>query len=370
MSKRDYYEVLGIDRNASQDEIKKSYRKIAIKYHPDKNPGDADAEEKFKEAAEAYEILSNSDKRAQYDRFGHSGMRGGGFGGGGMTMEDIFSQFGDIFGGSAFESFFGGGTGRRSGMGRRGSNLRIKLKLTLEEIANGIEKKIKVKRLVLADGVSFKNCSTCHGTGQVRKVVNTMLGQMVSSSTCYGCHGSGKIIDRKPAGVDNTGLVPKEEIISIKIPAGVADGMQLSMSGRGNMAPGGSHPGDLLIIIEEIEHEFLKRDGNNVIFDLHLNFIDAVLGTSLEVPTIDGKVKIKLDPGTQGGKILRLRGKGIKDIDGYGKGDELIYVNIYTPKNLTIDERNKLESLRSSPNFQPDPKSSEKGFFEKMKEFF
>jgi len=370
MSKRDYYEILGIDRNASQDEIKKAYRKIAIKYHPDKNPGDAVAEEKFKEAAEAYEILSNSDKRAQYDRFGHSGMRGGGFGGGGMSMEDIFSQFGDIFGGSAFESFFGGGTGRRSGMGRRGSNLRIKLKLTLEEIASGVEKKIKVKRLILADGVSFKNCPTCHGTGQVRKVVNTMLGQMVSSSTCYSCHGSGKVIDRKPSGVDNTGLVQKEEIINIKIPAGVADGMQLSMSGKGNMAPGGSHPGDLLIIIEEIEHEYLKRDGNNVIYDLHLNFIDAVLGTSLEVPTIDGKVKIKLDPGTQGGKILRLRGKGIKDIDGYGKGDELIYVNIYTPKNLSRDERSKLESLRNSPNFQPDPNSSEKGFFEKMKEFF
>jgi len=370
MSKRDYYEILGVDRNASTDEIKKSYRKIAIKFHPDKNPGNSEAEEKFKEAAEAYEVLSNAEKRAQYDRFGHSGMRGGGFGGGGMSMEDIFSQFGDIFGGSAFESFFGGGTGARSGMGRRGSNLRIKLKLNLEEIAEGVEKKIKVKRLVLAEGVTFKNCPRCHGSGQIRKVVNTMLGQMVSSTTCYTCHGSGKVIDKRPSGVDNTGLIPKEEVISIKIPAGVSDGMQLSMSGKGNMAPGGSHPGDLLIIIEEAEHKLLNRDGNNLIYDLHISFIDAALGTSLEVPTIDGKVKIKLDPGTQSGKILRLRGKGIKDLDGYGRGDQLIYVNIWTPKNLSSAEKLKLESLRKSPNFQPDPTPGEKGFFEKMKEFF
>jgi molecular chaperone DnaJ len=370
MSKRDYYEILGVDKNSSTDEIKKAYRKIAIKFHPDKNPGNSDAEDKFKEAAEAYEILSNAEKRAQYDRFGHAGMRGGGFGGGGMSMEDIFSQFGDIFGGSAFESFFGGGAGGRSGMGRRGSNLRIKLKLNLDEIANGVEKKIKVKRLVLADGVTFKNCPKCHGSGQIRKVVNTMLGQMVSSTTCYSCHGSGKVIDKKPGTVDNTGLEPREEVITIKIPAGVSDGMQLSMSGKGNMAPGGSHPGDLLIIIEEIEHKYLKRDGNNLIYDLHISFIDASLGTDLEVPTIDGKVKIKLDPGTQSGKILRLRGKGIQDLDGYGKGDQLIYVNVWTPKNLTSEERAKLESLKNSPNFQPNPEASEKGFFEKMKEFF
>ncbi|MBS0001211.1 MAG: molecular chaperone DnaJ [Cyclobacteriaceae bacterium] len=370
MSKRDYYEILGVDRNSSTDEIKKAYRKIAIKFHPDKNPGNVDAEDKFKEAAEAYEVLSNAEKRAQYDRFGHSGMRGGGFSGGGMSMEDIFSQFGDIFGGSAFESFFGGAGGGRSGMGRRGSNLRIKLKLNLEEISNGVEKKIKVKRLVLADGVTFKNCPKCHGSGQIRKVVNTMLGQMVSSTTCYSCHGSGKVIDNKPGSVDNTGLEPREEVISIKIPAGVSDGMQLSMSGKGNMAPGGSHPGDLLIIIEEIEHKYLKRDGNNLIYDQYISFIDASLGTDLEVPTIDGKVKIKLDPGTQSGKILRLRGKGIKDLDGYEKGDQLIYVNVWTPKTLTSEERAKLESLKDSPNFQPNPEASEKGFFEKMKEFF
>ena len=369
MAKRDYYEILGVDKNASQDDIKKSYRKIAIKYHPDKNPGDKDAEEHFKEAAEAYEVLSNTDKRAQYDRFGHSGMRGGGFSGGGMSMEDIFSQFGDIFGGSAFESFFGGGGGARR-QGRRGTNLRIKLKLTLDEIANGTEKKIKVKRHVLADGVSFKNCPTCNGTGQVRKVVNTMLGQMVSASTCHSCHGSGKTIDKKPAGVDNTGLAQKEEIISIRIPAGVADGMQLSMSGKGNMGPGGGHPGDLLIIIEEVENDLLKRDGNNIIYDLHISFVDAALGSSHEVPTLDGKVKIKVEPGTQSGKILRLRGKGIKDIDGYGRGDQMIYVNVWTPKNLSSEEKNILESLRESKNFKPAPGKNEKGFFERMKEFF
>jgi molecular chaperone DnaJ len=369
MAKRDYYEILGVDKNASQDDIKKSYRKIAIKYHPDKNPGDKDAEEHFKEAAEAYEVLSNPEKRAQYDRFGHSGMRGGGFSGGGMSMEDIFSQFGDIFGGSAFESFFGGGGGARR-QGRRGTNLRIKLKLTLDEIANGTEKKIKVKRQVLADGVSFKNCPTCNGTGQVRKVVNTMLGQMVSASTCHSCHGSGKTIDKKPAGVDNTGLAQKEEIISIRIPAGVADGMQLSMSGKGNMGPGGGHPGDLLIIIEEVENDLLKRDGNNIIYELHISFVDAALGSSHEVPTLDGKVKIKVEPGTQSGKILRLRGKGIKDIDGYGRGDQMIYVNVWTPKNLSSEEKNILESLRESKNFKPAPGKNEKGFFERMKEFF
>jgi molecular chaperone DnaJ len=368
MTKRDYYEILGIDKNASQDDIKKAYRKIAIKYHPDKNPGDKSAEDNFKEAAEAYEVLSDPEKRAQYDRFGHSGMRGGFGTGGGMSMEDIFSQFGDIFGGSAFESFFGGGGSRRQG--RRGTNLRIKLKLTLEEIANGVEKKIKVKRLVLAEGVTFRNCPTCNGTGQVRKVVNTMLGQMVSSSTCHSCHGSGKTIDKKPSGVDNTGLTHHEEIIPIKIPAGVADGMQLSMSGKGNMGPGGGHPGDLLIIIEEIDHPLLKRDGNNVIYDLHVSFIDAALGSTYEVPTIDGKVKIKLDPGTQSGKILRLRGKGIRDIDGYGKGDQLIYVNIWTPKSLSNEETKVLESLRESKNFKPNPGKDEKGFFERMKEFF
>lgn len=368
MAKRDYYDVLGVSKSASPEEIKKSYRKIAIKFHPDKNPDDKEAEEKFKEAAEAYEILSNPEKKQRYDQFGHAGMNGGGFSGGGMNMDDIFSQFGDIFGGgSPFESFFGGGGRQRT---RKGSNLRIKLKLTLEEVANGVEKKIKVNRLVTADGVTFKTCTSCQGTGQIRKAVNTMLGQMVSTSTCPNCSGSGQTIGNRPSGVDSSGLKPKEEVIAIKIPAGVAEGMQLSMSGKGNEAPGGGVPGDLLILIEEAESDELKRDGNNVVYDLYLNFADAALGTSIEVPTIDGKVKIKIEAGTQSGKILRLRGKGVKDINGYGKGDQLIHVNVWTPQNLTSEEQRKLESLRESNNFKPKPGKGEKGFFDRMKEFF
>jgi molecular chaperone DnaJ len=375
MAKRDYYEILGVGKSASDDEIKKAYRKIAIKYHPDKNPDNPEAEDKFKEAAEAYEILSNNQKRQQYDRFGHEGMRGaGGYGGqGGMSMDDIFSQFGDIFGGhNPFESFFGGGGGgsARRSSGRRGSNLRIKIKLTLEEIAHGSEKKIKVNRLVVADGVTYKNCATCGGTGQMRKVVNTMLGQMVSASTCHSCNGSGKIIDKRPPGVDSSGLLQKEEVIEIKIPGGVEDGMQLSMSGKGNHGPNGGPPGDLLILIEEKPDELLKREGNNVIYDLHLNFVDAVLGTNTEVPTIDGKVKIKIEPGTQSGRILRLRGKGIKDLNGYGAGDQLIHVNIWTPKQVSKDEQAALEQLRNSPNFTPNPDKSDRSFFDRMKEFF
>ncbi|MBL7860171.1 MAG: molecular chaperone DnaJ [Cyclobacteriaceae bacterium] len=369
-TKRDYYEILGISKSASPEEIKKAYRKVAIQFHPDKNPGNKEAEEKFKEAAEAYEVLSNSEKRAQYDRFGHSRPGQGGFQGHDMNMEDIFSQFGDIFGGggSPFDSFFGGGGGRTRQ--RKGSNLRIKLKLSLEEIANGVEKKIKVNRLVRAEGVTFKNCTTCGGSGQVRKVVNTMLGQMVSTSTCPSCNGAGQLIDKRPSGVDSSGLVSKEDMITVKIPPGVGDGMQLSMSGKGNEAPGGGIPGDLLILIEEVEDKELKRDGNNLIYDLHISFIDAALGTSVEVPSVGGKVRIKIDPGTQSGKILRLRGKGLKDVNGYGAGDQLIYINVWTPKKLTAEEKAKLESLKQSPNFQPHPDASEKGFFERMKEYF
>ncbi len=373
-TKRDFYEILGVSKTASQEEIKKAYRKVAIQHHPDKNQGNKAAEEKFKEAAEAYEILSNADKRAKYDRFGHSGGGNGGFGGGhDMNMEDIFSQFGDVFGGGgAFESFFGGG-GSRGGSGRRqrkGSNLRIKLKLTLEEVSAGVEKKIKVHRLIRAEGVTFKTCTSCQGTGQIKRVVNTMLGQMVSATTCSSCDGSGQIIDKRPAGVDNSGLVSKEEVISVKIPAGVGDGMQLSMGGKGNEAPGGGVPGDLLILIEEQEDRFLKRDGNNLIYELYLNFVDAALGTSVEVPAVGGKVKVKIEPGTQSGKVLRLRGKGLKDVNGYETGDQLIYINVWTPKKLTAEERLKLEDLRGSVNFEPHPDASEKGFFERMKEFF
>lgn len=368
MAKRDYYEVLGVSKSATADEIKKAYRKLAIQFHPDKNPGNPEAEEKFKEAAEAYEVLSNPDKKARYDQFGHQGLGGnGGFGGGGMNMEDIFSQFGDIFGGGGFGSFFGGGGGGRRT--KKGTNLRVKLKLNLQEIANGVEKKIKVKRHVVAPGVTFQTCSTCQGTGQIKKVVNTMLGQMVSASTCAVCGGSGQIVDKKPAEADSKGLIIKEEIISINIPGGVGEGMQLSMSGKGNETPGGI-PGDLLIVIEEAEDKVLQRDGNNVVYDLYISFIDAALGSSIEVPTIDGRVKIKIDPGTQSGKMLRLKGKGIKDINGYSRGDQLIMVNVWTPTQLSKDERAMLESLKNSENFKPDPGKQDKSFFDKMKEFF
>jgi molecular chaperone DnaJ len=371
-AKRDFYEILGVSKNAAPDEIKKAYRKVAIQFHPDKNQGNKEAEEKFKEAAEAYEVLSDADKRAKYDRFGHARSGNGSPGGHEMNMDDIFSQFGDIFGGggSPFESFFGGGSSRGGRRQRKGSNLRIKLKLSLDEIANGVEKKIKVNRMMQAEGVSFKTCTTCQGSGQVRKVVNTMLGQMVSATTCPTCDGSGQIIEKRPSGVDSSGLVSKEEIISVKIPAGVADGMQLSMSGKGNEAPGGGIAGDLLILIEEQEDKHLKRDGNNLVYDLYISFIDAAIGTSIEVPSVSGKVKIKIEPGTQSGKILRLRGKGLKDVNGYEVGDQLIYVNVWTPRKLTAEEKAKLESLRHSPNFEPHPDANEKGFFERMKEFF
>ena len=380
MAKRDYYEVLGVGRNASKDEMKKAYRKLAIKYHPDKNPGDSSAEEKFKEAAEAYDVLSNEDKRATYDRFGHEGMSGG-FGGGGMNMDDIFSQFSDIFGGggSPFDSFFGGGGRGRGARARRGSNLRIKLKLTLEEVSEGVDKKIKVKRYTTCgtcggngakNGSSLSTCNTCSGSGQVRKVVNTMLGQMVSTSTCPTCNGEGKTISEKCDSCAGEGRQLEEEVIPVSIPAGVTEGMQLSMSGKGNVPPRGGVPGDLLIVIEEVPHEHLTRRGTDVIFDLSLSFVDVALGTSVEVPTINGKAKIKVDAGTQSGKILRLRGKGIKDIEGYGRGDQLVHINVWTPQNLTKQERELLEKLRDAKNFTPNPKKSDKNFFERMKEFF
>ncbi|MFC5269366.1 molecular chaperone DnaJ [Adhaeribacter terreus] len=382
MAKRDYYDVLGVSREASAEEIKKAYRKIAIKYHPDKNPDDHTAEDKFKEAAEAYEILSNQEKRARYDRFGHQGMNGGGgFGGGHMNMEDIFSQFGDIFGGGGggFGDFFGGGQRQGGRRVRKGSNLRIKLKLNLEEIANGVEKKIKVKRYVACEacsgngsknGSSLQNCTSCQGSGQVRKVVNTMLGQMVSTATCPTCHGEGKIVTQKCDVCHGEGRQLQEEVIPINIPAGVADGMQLSMSGKGNVPERGGVPGDLLIQIEEEVHPTLKRDGNNVVYDHYISFVDAALGASIEVPTIEGKAKITLKAGTQSGEILRLRGKGIKDLNGYGKGDQLIYINVWTPKNLSSSEKDLLEKLRDSQNFTPSPGKNEKGFFEKVKEYF
>jgi molecular chaperone DnaJ len=381
MAKRDYYEILGVSRNATQEEIKKAYRKLAIKYHPDKNPNDPTAEEKFKEAAEAYEVLSDEQKRAQYDRFGHEGVKGGGGfrgNGGGMSMEDIFSQFSDIFEGTGFENIFGG-TSSHQKRKRKGENLRIKLKLTLDEIANGCEKKIKVKRYVTCkdcggngakNGTALENCRHCNGTGQVKKVIQTMLGQMISTSTCPVCNGEGKVITQPCITCRGEGRILEEEIIPVKIPAGVSEGMQLSLSGKGNVPPKGGLPGDLLILIEEEEDALLKRDGNNIIYDLYISFIDACLGTYVEVPTIDGKVRIKIEPGTQSGKILRLRNKGVKDVNGYERGDQLIHINVWTPKTLTSEERAILEKLRNSPNFIPKPNSSDKSFFQRMKEYF
>jgi len=380
MSKRDYYEILGVDRGVDKVVIKKAYRKVAVKYHPDKNPDNPEAEDQFKEAAEAYEILSDENKRARYDQFGHEGARGGGFGGGGghggMDMNDIFSQFGDIFGGGG-GSGFGGGGGRRAQ--RKGTNLRIKLKMTLEDIANGADKKVKVKRQVSCsscdgtgakDGTAMRTCPTCQGSGQIKKVVNTMLGQMVSSATCSSCHGKGQIIEKKCDTCHGDGVTLEEDVIELKIPGGVADGMQLSVSGKGNMPPGGGIPGDLLVVIEEIEHDELIREGNNVLYELYISFSDAALGASVEVPTITGKAKINIKSGTQSGSILRLRGKGIKDINGYSTGDLLVHVNVWVPKALSKEETKILESLKESENFKPHPGKKERNFFDKMREFF
>lgn len=342
---------------------------MAIKFHPDKNPDNKEAEEKFKEAAEAYEILSDNQKRQQYDQFGHAGMGGGfgggGFGGGGMNMDDIFSQFGDIFGGGGF----GGGRQRRGPRRRKGSNLRVKIKLTLEDIVDGVEKKIKVNKLVAAEGVEFTTCTTCGGSGQITRVTNTILGAMQTASTCPACQGAGKTVSKRPDGVDANGLERKEVVIPIEIPAGVEEGMQLNVQGKGNDAPGGGIPGDLIVVIEEVEHEKLRRNGNDVHFDLHLNFVDAALGNELEVPLVHGKAKIKITPGTQSGKILRLRGKGIPELNGYGKGDQLINIQIWTPQNLTKEEKKALEKLRASDNFKPNLNKA-KSFFDRVKEHF
>jgi len=385
MSKRDYYEVLGVAKGAPADEIKKAYRKVAMQFHPDRNPGDKAAEEKFKEAAEAYEVLSDADKRGQYDRYGHAGLSGNGrgFGGGGnMNMDDIFSQFGDIFGDDLFGSFFGGGR-RGGGGGRargvRGSNLRVKIKLNYEEIAKGVSKNIKVKKYVgcttcsgsgAKDKNSVQTCSTCGGSGQVRRVSNTFLGQMQTVTTCPTCNGEGSIVTAKCPVCKGEGRVYGEETVSIDIPAGVQEGMQLSVSGRGNAGERGGPPGDLIILIEEEQHPDLHRDGLNVAYELHLSFPDATFGIQAEVPTIDGKAKIKIPPGTQSGKIFRLKGKGFPGVNSYERGDQLIHVNVWTPQHLTPEEKAILEKLGDSPNFQPKPDKNERSFFDKVREMF
>lgn len=384
MAKRDYYEVLGVEKSASADEIKKAYRKKAIQFHPDKNPGDKQAEENFKEAAEAYDILSDPQKRQRYDQFGHAGVggasQGGGGFGGGMSMEDIFSQFGDIFGGhfGGFSGFGGFGGSRGGRRVNRGSDLRVKVKLDLKEIANGVEKKIKVKKYVScthchgsgaegADGT--KTCDTCKGSGVVTRIANTILGQMQTQSACPTCGGEGKTVVKKCMECNGEGVVRDEEIITINIPAGVAEGMQLSMSGKGNAARHGGINGDLLILIEEEPHPELIRDENDLLYNLLLSFPQAALGGTVEIPTIDGKAKMKIEPGTQPGKVLRLRNKGLPSVNSYGTGDLLVNVSVYIPETLSVSEKETLNGLENSPNFQPNKTMKEK-IFNKFKNFF
>ena len=381
MSKRDYYEILGVNKGAATDDIKKAYRKVAMQYHPDRNPGDKAAEEKFKEAAEAYEVLSDTDKKAQYDRFGHAGVSSNGRGHG-PNMEDIFSNFGDIFGEDVFGSFFGGGRrggGGQRARGTRGSNLRIKLKLNYEEIAKGVTKNIKVKKYVgcntcngsgAKDKSSVQTCGTCGGSGQVRKVTNTFLGQMQTVTTCATCNGEGTTITAKCATCKGEGRIYGEETVNIDIPAGVQEGMQLNITGRGNAGERGGSPGDLIILIEEEAHKELQREGLNVVYELHISFPDAVFGSQIEVPTIDGRAKIKIPAGTQSGKIFRLKGKGFPAVNSYEKGDQLVHVNVWTPQHVSSEEKTVLEKLSNSQNFKPNPDKNEKSFFDKMREMF
>lgn len=373
MSKQDPYDVLGVGRNASAEEIKKAYRQKAVKFHPDKNPGDKASEEKFKEAASAYEILSDPEKKAKFDRFGHNapggfGNGGGGFQGGGMNMEDIFSQFGDIFGGQ----FSGGGFGQRTQGPRtiKGSNLRVRLKLTLEEIAEGAKKQLKLTKLVRGKGSEYGTCSTCKGTGQVTRVQSTFIGHMQTVSTCPTCGGLGSTVNKRAPGSDQHGLVREEAVVDVKIPAGVEEGMQLNISGMGNEAPAGGVPGDLLVVIEEEAHDDLKRDGHDLHYEAFINLVDAALGTSIEVPLVSGKAKVKVEPGTQTNHTLRLKGKGLPSVHHHGHGDLFVHLMVWTPTDLNKEERGALEKLRHSPGFQPKPTAKDKGFFERVREMF
>lgn len=382
MAKRDYYEVLGVDKNATPEELKKAYRKLALQYHPDRNPGDKEAEEKFKEAAEAYDVLSNPDKKARYDQFGMAGMDGA-YGQDGMNMNDIFSQFGsifgDLFGGgfrTGFSGFGGGGGGARRVL--RGTDLRIKVKLTLEEIDHGCEKKIKVNKYVpckTCHGSGSKDgktevCPHCHGTGVVTETKRTILGMMQTQSACPQCGGEGRIVKDKCPDCHGDGIVKSDEILTINIPAGVQDGMQLAMQGKGNAGPRGGIAGDLIVLIEELEHDTFERQDANLYYNAFITYADAALGASVEIPTLNGKVKIKIDPGTPSGRVVRLRGKGLPVMNGYGRGDLLVSLNVWVPKELTREEKKMLEDMQKHPNFQPNPTKQERGFFDKMKEMF
>ena len=385
-TKRDYYEVLGVGKNATPDELKKAYRKLALQYHPDRNPGDKEAEEKFKEAAEAYDVLSNPDKKARYDQYGHAGVDGA-YGAGGMDMNDIFSNLGSIFG-DLFGGGFGGGfsgfsgfSGSNGGGQRRvlrGTNLRIKVKLTLEEIDRGCEKKIKVSKYVpckTCNGTGSKDgktevCQHCHGSGVVIETKRTMLGMMQTQSACPHCGGEGRVVKDKCHDCHGDGIVKSDEIITINIPAGVQDGMQLAMHGQGNAAPRGGIAGDLIVLVEEQEHELFERQDANLYYNAFITFADAALGATVEIPTLNGKVKIKVDPGTPSGRVVRLRGKGLPVLNGYGRGDLLVSLNVWVPKDLTREEKKLLEQLNSHSNFKPNPSKQERGFFDKMKEMF
>lgn len=382
MTKRDYYEILGVSKDAGADEIKKAYRKKAIQYHPDKNPNNKEAEENFKEAAEAYEVLSNPDKKARYDKFGHAGMSGnGGFSGEGMTFDDIFSRFGDIFGdafGGGFGSFFGGSGGNRRTKVNKGTNLRITVKLTLDEIASGTTKKIKVKKYIACkscggngekNGNSSKTCPTCNGRGTQTRIVNTIMGQMQTSSTCHACGGDGKIIEQKCDSCYGEGIVTGEELIELKIPAGLSEGVQLSVSGKGNAARRGGINGDLIVLIQEIEHQDFQRDGNDLIYNLFISIPDAITGTNVEIPTLNGKVRIKIDAGTQSGKILRLRGKGLPDLNAYSKGDLLVRINVFIPNAINKEDKAIIQKMKESDSFNPKDKKTE-SVFDKFRGYF
>lgn len=381
--KRDYYEVLGVTKQSTADEIKKAYRKLAMKYHPDRNPGDKEAEEKFKEAAEAYSVLSDPDKKQKYDTYGFAGVNGGagGFGAGGFSMDDIFSQFGDIFSGFGFGGFggFGGGGGSRGRGVSKGSNIRIRVKVTLADVVHGVDKKVKINKEVCCpecagrgakSEADIKTCDKCGGRGVVAQVAQTIFGTMQTQTTCPKCGGKGTMIANPCSKCRGTGAVKGEEEISFNIPAGVSNGMQLNVPGKGNAAHNGGVNGDLIVLIEEEPGKELQRDENDLVYTLFISVPDAVMGTTAEVPSVDGKLRIKIEPGTQSGKMLRLRGKGIPVLNGYGAGDLLVYVQVWTPKVISSEEKQMMEKLRNSPNFAPKPTSAERNFFDRIKHLF
>ena len=387
-AKRDYYEVLGVDKNATADDIKKAYRKLAVKYHPDKNPGDKEAEEKFKEAAEAYSVLSDADKKARYDQFGHAGVEGAGpdFSGGFGNLNDILNDlFGGAFGGGfgGFGGGFGGFGGGRGGQQQRvyrGRDIRVRVKLTLEEIAKGVEKEISIEKSVpcsdcggkgTKNSSDIKTCPACKGTGQVQRVVNSFLGQTVTYSTCQQCGGEGKIISNPCRTCGGTGLVRKRETKKVKIPAGVEAGMQLTIQGEGHAAKNNGINGDLLVVIEEQEHPNLKREGNNLYYTKIISLPEAILGGEVEIPGIDGTHKIKVDAGTQSGTVVRMRGRGLPTVNGYGgTGDLYVKFAVWIPKKLEKDEKAVIESLRNKESFKPNPTKEDKTFFDRIKDLF